>query len=85
MIAWAPLRHGKFRWFWAAELGSRVGFWLQLVGQSWLVWRISASPLAVGVVAAIQLVPGLVLAPFGGLLADRLLCSALSTRRRGCL
>lgn len=65
-------RYRDFRLFWIAELISRIGFWLQTVGQSWLVWHLSGSALAVAMVIAAQLIPSLLLAPLGGLLADRL-------------
>lgn len=67
-----PLRQRDFRLFWTAETTSRIGFWLQTVGQSWLVWHLSHSTMTVALVAAIQLLPALLLAPVGGLLADRL-------------
>lgn len=66
-----PLRHRGYRLFWAAELVSRMGFWLQLVAQTWLIWHLTGSALFVGLLAAAQLVPALLLAPAGGLLADR--------------
>jgi len=44
---------------------------MQTIGQAWLVLKITGSGTALGMVAAFQFVPMLVLGPFGGVIADR--------------
>jgi MFS family permease len=51
---------------------SLVGTWMQTVAQGWLVLELTGSGTALGLVAAAQFLPILALAPYGGLLADRL-------------
>ena len=58
------------RWF-AGQIVSVSGNWAQMVAEMWLILHLTGSGTAVGLVAALQFAPLLVLAPFGGLLADR--------------
>jgi MFS family permease len=57
-------------------LGSNVAFFLALNGQSvvrsWLAFELTGSKLALGAIAAAVAVPMLVVAPFGGVIADRM-------------
>ena len=64
------LRNRNFRLFWLGQTISLVGTWMQTIGLSWLVYQVSGSAVALGVVMAVQFLPLLVLAPLGGLLAD---------------
>src|SRR5665811_1700417 len=64
------LRHRNFRLFWFGQLISLVGTWMQSVAQAWLVQQLTHDPFWLGVVAAIQFTPVLVLGLFGGILAD---------------
>jgi len=63
-------RHRNYRLYYAGLLTSLVGTWMQQVAQGWLVLRLTGDPLALGLVAAAQFTPVLVLGLFGGLLAD---------------
>ena len=65
-------RHRDFRLFFAGQLVSLVGTWMQSVAQSWLVLELTNSPFRLGLVSALQFAPMLVLAFFAGALADRL-------------
>jgi MFS family permease len=65
------LRHRNFRLFVVGQGVSLIGFWMQSVAQGWLVYRLSGSPLALGVVAFAAYLPILCLAPFAGVIADR--------------
>ncbi|MGH3275598.1 MAG: MFS transporter [Streptosporangiaceae bacterium] len=47
------------------------GTWLQATAAAWIVLTLTGSPLDVGVCAALQFGPILVLGPYGGSLADR--------------
>ena len=77
MTAWAEttfasLRTPNYRRYFAGQAVSLVGTWMQTVAQAWLVLELTGSGTALGLVAAAQFLPILLLAPYGGLLADRL-------------
>jgi len=69
---WRALRHRNYRHFFSGQLVSLIGTWMQLVAQGWLVLELTGDPLWLGVVAAAQFGPVLVLGLFGGLIADGL-------------
>jgi len=62
--------HRNYRLFFAGQAVSLVGTWMQQVAQGWLVLTLSGDPLWLGVVAAAQFLPVMVLGLFAGLLAD---------------
>jgi len=66
------MRHRNFRLFFSGQAVSLVGSWMQSVAQAWLVLTLTNDPLILGVVAAAQWTPVLVLGLFGGLVADAL-------------
>jgi MFS family permease len=66
------LRHRNFRLFFGGQAISLAGSWMQSVAQAWLVLTLTNDPLILGVVAAAQWLPVLVLGLFGGLIADAL-------------
>ena len=45
-------RHRNFRLFYAGQLVSLVGTWMQAVAQDWLVLELTNDPFALGLVAA---------------------------------
>ena len=61
----------NFRRFFLGQSRSLIGTWMQPVAQSWLVFTITHSPTAIGFVLALQMLPVLLLAPYGGVIADR--------------
>lgn len=65
------LRHRNFRRYVVGQAISLAGFWMQGVAQGWLVFRLSGSELALGVVAFVAYLPLLLLAPVAGVVADR--------------
>ena len=65
------VRHRNFRLYWIGQIISLVGTWMQTVSQPWLVLLLGGSPIQLGSVLALQFAPALVLAPLGGVLADR--------------
>jgi MFS family permease len=67
----AALRHRNYRYYWYGQIVSLVGTWMQSVSQPWLVLLLGGSPLQLGTVLALQFAPAMVLAPLGGVLADR--------------
>jgi MFS family permease len=66
----SAFRHRNYRLFFAGQAISLVGTWMQQVAQAWLVLQLTNDPLWLGVVAAAQFVPVMVLGLFGGVLAD---------------
>ena len=65
-------RHRNYRLFFSGQLISLVGTWMQQVAQGWLVLQLTNDPFLLGLVAAVQFLPVLVLGLFGGLIADAL-------------
>jgi len=65
------LRVRNFRLFFTGQLISQVGNWLTLIAQALLVLKLTDSGLALGLLAACQFGPVLVLGPWAGLVADR--------------
>jgi MFS family permease len=51
---------------------SVIGTWVQRVAQDWLILEITHNGVALGLSVAAQFAPMLLLAPYGGLLVDRL-------------
>ena len=67
------LRIPNYRRYAAGQVVSLVGTWMQRVAQDWLVLELSGgSPVALGVAAALQFGPVLVLSLWAGVLADRM-------------
>jgi MFS family permease len=77
--ALAGLRRGfdalgvrNYRLYWLGQVVSLIGTWMQQVSLPWLVLALGGSPIQLGFVAVLQFGPAMVLAPFGGVLADRI-------------
>lgn len=66
------LRHRNYRLYWSGMFLSNVGTWMQRIAQDWLVLVVlGGGAQAVGITTGLQFLPFLLVAPFGGLLADR--------------
>jgi len=65
------LRHRNFQLFFAGQLISLVGTWMQTVAQSWLVYRLTGSSLLLGAVGFSSQIPVFLVAPIGGTIVDR--------------
>lgn len=70
--AFRALKHRNFQIFWAGQGISVAGTWMQTMAQSWLIYRLTNSALALGLLTVARFGPALVIAPFAGLAADRL-------------
>src|SRR5919205_315545 len=70
-IAVRALRHRNFRLFFSGQLISLIGTWMQTVAESWLVYRLTGSSLLLGSVGFAGQIPVFLLAPLGGIVADR--------------
>jgi MFS family permease len=65
------LRHRNYRLFFGGQLISLIGTWMQMVAQSWLVYRLTGSAVLLGFVGFSSQIPVFLLAPVGGAAADR--------------
>lgn len=65
------LRNRNYRLFFTGQGLSLIGTWMQSVAMSWLVYRLTNSPLYLGVVGFSSQVPIFIAAPFGGVIADK--------------
>ncbi|MHB8244102.1 MAG: MFS transporter [Acidimicrobiales bacterium] len=61
----------NYRRYFYGQSTSLVGTWMQSVAQSWLVYTLTHSSMALGFVIALQTLPVLLLGPYGGVIADR--------------
>jgi len=64
-------RHRNFALYESGMSIYSVTSWMQRVGVGWLAWELEHSAFWLGVVAAADLGPMIVLAPFAGAVADR--------------
>ncbi|MAT06509.1 MAG: MFS transporter, partial [Acidimicrobiaceae bacterium] len=67
----AALRVRNYRLYFASQIVSFSGNWMQSIALAWLVLQLTGSGAALGTVLAMQFLPTLLLAPYGGLIADR--------------
>ncbi len=67
----SSLRVRNYRLYFIGQTISTSGTFMQSVAQAWLVLRLTNSGTALGLVAALQNLPILLLAPWGGVIADR--------------
>ena len=65
-------RHRNYRLFFAGQLVSLVGTWMQQVAQAWLVLQLTGDPIWLGIVATAQFLPVMVFGLFAGVAADAL-------------
>jgi MFS family permease len=70
--AWRALRHRNFKLFFTGQSISLIGTWMTRVATSWLVYRLTGSALLLGFVGFAGQIPTFLLAPFAGVLVDRL-------------
>lgn len=68
----AALGIRNYRLYWSGQVVSLIGTWMQQVSLPWLVLILGGSGLQLGFVAVLQFGPAMVLAPFGGVLGDRI-------------
>jgi MFS family permease len=70
-MALRALRYRNYRLFFAGQLVSLVGTWMQTVAQSWLVYRLTGSSFLLGSISFASQIPIFLLAFVGGTIADR--------------
>ena len=67
----SPLAYGAFRRALVGRTVSSAGTWIQTVAAGWLVFNLTHSAVAVGVLTAFSRGPAIFLSTYGGSLADR--------------
>ena len=65
------LKYRNFRLFFIGQTISLTGTWMQAIAMSWLVYRMTNSPLLLGVVGFSSQIPSFIFGPFAGIMADR--------------
>jgi MFS family permease len=61
----------NYRRYFAGQVVSLSGNWMQMVAEVWLILELTGSGVAVGLTTALQFLPILLFGAWGGLLADR--------------
>lgn len=67
----ASFRYRDFRLFWTSIFISNIGTWMQMTAINWLLYKLTKSPLQLGLNGLFRAGPALVLGIFSGTLADR--------------
>ena len=65
------LQHRNFQLFFAGQLVSLIGTWMQSTAQLWLVYKLTKSAALLGVFGFANQIPILLLASIGGYVGDR--------------
>jgi MFS family permease len=65
------LAHRNFALFAAGQSVALVGYWMQSIAQSWLLYRLTGSATLLGVLGFASSLPILLFAPLAGLWSDR--------------
>jgi MFS family permease len=61
----------NYRRYFAGQIVSLSGNWMQMVAEMWLILTLTNSGVAVGVTSALQFLPILIFGAWGGVIADR--------------
>ena len=65
------LRNPLYRRYFLAQMPLVVGSWVHSIALGWLMWRLSASPTLLGLLALCDLGPTFLLGPLTGTVSDR--------------
>lgn len=68
----SPFRHRDFALYWVGQCVSQVGTFVELTATTYLLYAITGSPVLLGIGGLVRGLPILLLALFGGALADRI-------------
>ena len=69
--SFSSLQIPNYRRYFAGQIVSLSGNWMQMVAEMWLILELTGSGVAVGVTSALQFLPVLLFGAWGGVLADR--------------
>ena len=67
----AALHYRDFRLYWVGLFLANIGTWMQITAVSWLIYRITSSPLQLGMNGLFRAVPAIGLSILSGTIADR--------------
>ena len=65
------LRYRNYRLFFIGQVISLIGTWMQYLAMSWLIYRLTNSPFALGVIGFASQITAFFVSPFSGVWADR--------------
>lgn len=65
------LNYKNYRLFFGGQSISLVGMWMQSIAMSWLVYRLTNSPILLGIIGFVNQIPSFILSPIAGVYADR--------------
>ncbi len=68
----SALNSSSFRIYLGGNVFSVLGIWVQRLALGWQAWELSQSALVVGLVAAAQFMPTIVITPLFGVVVDRI-------------
>ena len=85
LAAFSSLRIKDYRWLWLGNLFSFNAMQMQMVARGWLVYTMTGSPLALGLVSAGFGVPMILFSLYGGAIADRVRKRNILLVTQGCM
>lgn len=65
------LKTRNYQYFFAGQLLSLIGTWMQTVAEAWLVYKLTGSTVLLGLISFSGQIPVFFLAPIGGAIADK--------------
>jgi len=68
----SPLRYPNFRLYFGGQAVSLIGTFLQVTAQAWVVWQLTHSEAALGLVGMLNALPLLLFSLYAGVWVDRL-------------
>jgi len=71
MLIFRALYHRNYRLFFFGQTVSLIGTWMQQIAVTWLVYRLTQSPVLLGTVGFLSMFPSFILTPFAGVFSDR--------------
>jgi MFS family permease len=70
-VSYSAFSSSNYRKYLYGNILSVLGVWIQRLALGWHAWQLSQSTLVVGIIAAAQFLPLVVLTPFFGVLVDQ--------------
>ncbi len=70
-LLFRALKYRNYRLFFGGQTISLIGTWMQRIAMGWLVYRLTDSAFLLGVVGFAGQIPGFLVGPFAGVIADR--------------
>jgi MFS family permease len=70
-LLFRALKYRNYRLFFGGQTISLIGTWMQRIAMGWLVYRLTDSAFLLGIVGFAGQIPGFLVGPFAGVIADR--------------